>query len=366
MPVDIQGFTQAAKQQGYSDSEIKSFLQKKGASATPTVGKTPTSTDTTSQKLFGLLNSIGLSAVPTVLGGAFEAGRAGLGALGVKNVYGNPETGQTIQNPFLSEGRLKDIQQKPVETVARQTAGLASYAIPGASLEAKTLGAIPGAIGKAALTGAARGGLFTASIPGSTPAEIGVGAGVGAVAEPLVAYMRTYGTFKQLGKLQDSAVQEAEGEGVVSQWSSVMDKAKATKLYNSPAGKKAIDNILADYAPSTLSDTITPSELMNTRDTITEVYGSKSLFGDIFAQPESKVNTKAAEVVRRAVSSELHTAVPKTQVADYFVAAYNKGQPLLGGDIPQKILKLAAGYGGVRGLRALYQSIFYTGKAIGG
>lgn len=53
-----------------------------------------------------------------VLGAGYELGRAGLSGLGNKDVYVNQETGQTNQNPFLSEEDLTKMSS-PAEMVGR-------------------------------------------------------------------------------------------------------------------------------------------------------------------------------------------------------------------------------------------------------
>lgn len=115
-----------------------------------------------------------------IAGAGFELGRAGLSALGNKNVYVNQETGEEVANPFKTRQELEqfdpnsggNVLKAILEQGVKPSAGVASWAIPfgkGANLASKVL-----------LPGAGVGGLQAFSEEDSTLGSVGKGALYGA------------------------------------------------------------------------------------------------------------------------------------------------------------------------------------------
>lgn len=301
------------------------------------------------QGVGSILKTLGLQALPNIAGAGYELYRGAKSALGDKGAYVNPQTGEVVQNPFLTEQDLQRIAQKPVETIARQTAGLAAYGLPTGA----------GVAGQA-ITGAARGALGVGAIPDTSAGQIAAGAAGGAVLEPVVQFLRTSGTYKVLGQQTQNLAQDATDRGVRFDWNDVLDKANNSKIAGTSAGKKAIAKVWSEFAPSEPSGLISPTDALNARSTIRDTYGS-GLFQNIFQEPKSKLETKAAEVVREAISSQLHTAVPDMINPDSIVTWYNKGG-LLSGDIPTKVRKAALAILGPSALKKGIQLLFYTNQ----
>lgn len=115
-----------------------------------------------------------IKTAQNVGGAGYELFRAGKQALGDKNAYVNQQSGQVVENPFLSRQRLQSITQNPAAEVARNTAGIASYAVP----YGKTIPGVAPFLSKAVLPGALQGGLFASSKEGATTEDVG-GATVG-------------------------------------------------------------------------------------------------------------------------------------------------------------------------------------------
>lgn len=149
----------------------------------------------TIQKGGDIMRSIGLGAIPTIAGGVYEAGRAGYQALGGKNAYLSEE-GQFKENPFLSQQRLTNIADKPVMEATKNTAGLASWAVPAG----KSFSAIKGAgsvglpavgkwLGGKMVTGGTQAALqnLSSQEDGVDVGKIGKSAVAGSVVNPLVS-----------------------------------------------------------------------------------------------------------------------------------------------------------------------------------
>lgn len=308
----------------------------------------------TTQGLGSLLKSFGLQAIPNILGAGYEAQRAIRTAAGAKDLYTKPDTGEVVQNPFLSLSDLERISKKPVETIARQTAGLGAYALPtGGGLLAK------------AATGAGRFGLAEAGVPESSVGQIAAAAGAGAVLEPGVSILSRFlknPTFRVIGDKTQKIVQNATDTGITRNYNDVLTNAYKSDFAGSPDNKKLIAKIWSKFAPSTPGGEITPTDLYKIRSTLSATYGDL-----LYGQSGKSVMTlsgnkelKAAEVIRRAVSSELHSAVPQVEELDNIVKWYNKGGNLVKGDIPEKVKKAILAILGVSGARQIYQTLYYT------
>lgn len=105
--MDIQAKIQAARQAGYSDDEISNYMQQNNLSGAPStmgLGGIGQVLHNATQAIPGWL---GGDYIRQVLGAGYEGGRAIASALGDKNAYANQQTGQEVENPFLSD---KDLQ----------------------------------------------------------------------------------------------------------------------------------------------------------------------------------------------------------------------------------------------------------------
>lgn len=200
---------QAALKAGYSRDEINSFLGQNQNVRTPGYSAP-------AKPMSGLLGSI-LNPVArygqNALGAGYELFRGAKSALGDKNAYYNQETGQVVQNPFLSEQQLSAFDSQKGNGVAnvlaqlatknsgvrqglKDTANVASYAVPvgkGATLATKVLA--PGAVS---------GGL-TALSNEDVSAKSVLGGAVGGAA--------TSGALAGLGKIFNKTGQLAQGAG---------------------------------------------------------------------------------------------------------------------------------------------------------
>jgi len=169
----------------------------------PVIPQQPTQAPPQQDFMSGLLN-FGKEAVlgmasPFIktgqnIGGAgFETIRALKQLFGDKNAYVNQQTGETVQNPFLSQQQLQSVTQNPVAEVARNTAGIASYAVPygkGANI-----------LTRAILPGATQGGMFAASKEGATGQDVAGGAaGGGLFGGALYGLGKLLGGFKGAGQ----------------------------------------------------------------------------------------------------------------------------------------------------------------------
>lgn len=231
---DVQGALKA----GYSRDEVNAFLKQNQ-------GLQTSGYSAPAKPMSGLLGSIlnPVARYGKMAGGAaFELGRAGVSALGNKNAYVNQQTGETVQNPFMSEQDLSSFDSKKgggltnflaqlqtQNSGARQglkdTANVASNFIPvgkGASLATKYIA--PGAVS---------GGL-TALSNEDVSAQSVLGGAIGGGA--------TSGALAGLGKIFSKSGRLAQGAG-----GKLADKAekKATQefLKTSPSVyQKAIED----------------------------------------------------------------------------------------------------------------------------
>lgn len=172
----------AAKQAGYSDQEIQSYLQNQQSQPQGITGIT--------QQASGLIRSLGLGAIPTIAASIYEGGRAISSAMGNKDAYFNAKTGETVQNPFATEADLNKFSNPASATgeALKNTAGLASWAIPETNVfktaeGANALTKILAVAGNKSLQGAVQGGLGAVS-QGQDPTT---GAVTGAVVNPAMA-----------------------------------------------------------------------------------------------------------------------------------------------------------------------------------
>lgn len=179
---------QAALQAGYSKQEIDGFLRQKENKNLQTSGYSAPSKPFGEGILGSILNPVARYG-QTALGAGYELYRGGKSALGDKNAYFNQETGQVVENPFLSQQQLSSFNSKGsglqnvgaqlatqnsgVRQGLKDTANVASYAVPfgkGANFLSKVLA-----------PGASSGALQALSAENVSPLSV-VGGGVGGAA----------------------------------------------------------------------------------------------------------------------------------------------------------------------------------------
>jgi hypothetical protein len=251
-------------------------------------------------------------------GAGYELYRAGKSALGDKNAYYDNKTNKTVQNPFLSEQEIQEIQQKPLETAARRTAGAASYLVPfgrGANILSKVLlpGLATGALTKASeddtnasdiamsgLTGMVGSGLLHGATSGVSKALSGLGGGLGKVANRVlggqynlskadriklnlndtIRQLADYGV-KNINDVIPAAQQVTGDSGILTKLTrDAVAKAKpvdtnglidiATNLANDPSIPVGQDKKLIDFITKgvqSFTDTTTPELKGNPLDT---------------------------------------------------------------------------------------------------
>ncbi len=177
---------QAAMKAGYSQQEVNDFLRQNPNIQTS--GYSAPSKPAGEGLLASILNPL-MRYGKNALGASFEASRALRSTLGDKNAYVNQETGETAQNPFLTEQELSAFDSRKgqgVQNVIAQastqnsglrqglkdTANAASYAIP--------FGKGAGLLNKVLAPGAFAGGLQAVSEEEVSPLSVILGASGGA------------------------------------------------------------------------------------------------------------------------------------------------------------------------------------------
>ncbi len=328
--MDLENKIKKAKEAGYSDEEINSFLQKKG-------GKNDLSGyKATTRDVSNLFKSIGLGAVPTILGAGYEGIRAGKQAITGKNQYVD-ERGNPVENPFLSYMEMGKIKEKPVEQVARQTAGLASYGIP-----------FGGNIPRMALQGAGRFVALKASQPDTTLEDILKAGATGAVTEPAVGSLLKalpFLTKKGVAGKAQEAVTKATEEGKSLTYDQLSDKirnAVKEKLGYPTEVRDAVNSLISEKAPASIepgAGPFTPQNMLDWRRQILARQGS-GIFK--FLQKGGDIQGKVDSIARNVISENLHKLAPEAKIPDYLYSLYSKGGPLIRGDVPTKLLKIGA------------------------
>lgn len=230
---DIQKKIQLAKQYGYSDEEIQSFLQQKQA-AGGVASLADTAAVPESSSLKAKIGDVAMTVLKpftgtakTVGGAAVEAGRAGATALGAKNLYYDKQ-GNVVENPFLSQEELAEYSDDPEKAIRKQlgrSVEVASYGVPfgkGANFLMKAT--VPGFV--AGATGEAGRQLQTEEGELKANEIIGSGALSSVLTTGLYGASKVPGAVRRVGKGA-----EKTGEKVIqSQYNLPRSEAKNVKL----------------------------------------------------------------------------------------------------------------------------------------
>lgn len=330
-----------AKEAGYSDEEIAKFV---GTAKELTGGKKVVN------QVAELLNSIGLGAIPGAAATAYEIP----GAL----ARGGSRTVEQAQqdNPFLTGQKARSLQaartEGPLANIlqsGRETAGLASYAIPmgGGS------GAIASQVGKMALQGAGRFAANKASQEGANVGDIAKAGVVGAVAEPSIGmllkalpYLTKSGVIGKTKQGIEESVSKGNGKYFDEMiFGTGKDSAREVVKNKLGWGKEveaAFNKTVNEKIPATLEQgggIMDAKALDLWRKQISGRQGS-----GIFQALTSGENIqgKVDSLVRNTIAKNLHEIAPKTKIPDALYSFYSKGGPLFKGDIPTKALKIGA------------------------
>lgn len=328
-----------AREAGYSDEEIASFLgTKKGF----TGGKQ------TVNKVSEFLNSIGLGAIPGAAATLYEVP----GAI----QRGGSRTVEQAQqdNPFLTGQKSRSLQaartEGPLANIlqsGREAAGLASYAIP-----------IGGGVGRMALQGAGRFAANKASQEGTNVGDVAQAGVAGAVVEPSIGlllkalpYLTKGGVLKKTQEGISKSVEAGKGSPFDEMmWSS--DKGSAREVVKNKLGwgkevEEAFNKTVNEKIPATLEKgggIINAKELDLWRKQISRRQGS-GIYNSY--NSGASIQDKVDATIRDVIAKKLHKIAPETKIPDKLYSLYKKGGPLFSGDIPTKAVKL--GVAGVAG-----------------
>ena len=270
------------------------------------------------RKVSNVLRTIGLGAIPTIGGAAYEVGRS----MGGNDAYVDPKTGKEIENPFLGSEELA--QRSTVGGGAKRTAqdlaGLASWAVPGGSAE--TIG---GTILAKAGTGFARGSLWQASQADATPGTVLASGAGGAILEPILAGLALIPKVTMAGGIKKYAVNEASKaiskSGAEYNFGEFAKKLTEIPEKNIQAGLKSeardyVKKIIGEMSPASLKDTETLSTLL----------GERAKFRGLNYGTAEAVKKEVDKHVKRLISDEIHRIVPATIKPDQaYSAAMNLG-----------------------------------------
>jgi hypothetical protein len=201
----------AAKQAGYTDQEIDSYLQSKGVTPSPVTSPvTGTQPISTQPKKQGFLSSLVKPTVEAATGTLKNIGTVGqVGMSSLMRPFAPQAAArlasQTGKNPFvLNQDELNKISEKPGEAVrdqVKRSAIIASYAIPFGK----------GLTGAQVFTrGAAAGGLYGYGQKDSTPASVATSAllggafawGTSKVADKILTKLGKTGEKMSAGKIK--------------------------------------------------------------------------------------------------------------------------------------------------------------------
>ena len=172
-------------------------------------------------------------------GALYELLRAGADKVGVKDVYYDTQSGQTVQNPFLTENELQEFSiegDNPLERVlnigmtekgrktftdkaVRPAAGVMSYGVP--------FGKGASTLSRAVLPGATAGGMFAYSKPDAGVEEVIGGAVVGGVTAGVFDKLASKWAQGKPGKMGRELQASARGSRRAGTTPSMRNKANA-------------------------------------------------------------------------------------------------------------------------------------------
>lgn len=283
---------------------------------------------------------LGLQAVPNIAGALYEGIRT---PLSTAMSSSNPQKAAqlaSIQNPFINQQKMEELSTPAgaLGEIGRQTAGLASYALPTPAIF-KGAGFVPQAA-NIAVRGASRGSLYGVSQEQS-PGQIAGSALMGAILDPIIS-MRSWYSKPGVYSKGVEAVTKAGEAGKSIDYNKVTESAvnrvlkKGTKLAQNKLPEIASD-VVKDFGPDVSS--VSPSEAYKLRGELTQSL-PKGFFGklsttisDIInrgSAAERQATADATNILREELSKEIHRVIPETIDPDKFYSFYSK----IGGDLP--------------------------------
>lgn len=233
-----------------------------------------------------------------IAGAGYEIYRAGKQALGDKSAYVDQETGEVVQNPFLSEQELEKVSQplslekgSALRQQISDSANIASYAVPfGRGTNIVTKAVIPGAV-----TGA-----LTSMTPDADLEDIGTGAVGGALFSA-----GTYGAGKLFSKLPERLKKSSE-DVVTRGLGNPSQQAKLSQKSGQSVGSFMKKYNLLDRSPQSASEV--KSQIINQYDDLALNSGKKVSVGKIIKAIDDKVKSLQSGPSRFSESSQAEVA----------------------------------------------------------
>lgn len=273
------------------------------------------------------MRAVGLGGVSDILSGTYAAGQAAFDpkqrSTPLLKRTVTPE--MTQRNPFGDAEAIQRLTQKPYQTGARAGAGIASWMIPTGPVATVGRGLVPKAV-ETIVRGGTAGALQAASQPDATVGDIGTGAAVGSVVNPLV--QGGVGALSQGGKLLTEKLPAALSKTtkqLQNRWASWLGGKNsadyAVKEGLVPAEIREIDRGLIDEVATnvtrkfeslnqnlnqTLSRFVVPAQ--KARDVVFSV--SRPIPGDPdpVKLAKERFASQADEIIRQATAGEITLA----------------------------------------------------------
>lgn len=346
----------AAKQAGYSDQEINTFLKKRPELQVPTQPAKPQTT-----KDGGFLHSMGLGPIVDTVGGFKDVG------FQLKDILmgqiGTPEQKKQAGEDFLERQRAfkpraermgyktdkNTVYTTPTGKSLRQSAGTALTVAPvgGAT--------IPTMFARGTLRGIGSE-MAQSDFDASSAAKRGVGYGFLETIPGVAPYLTKRGT----AKLTEKAVAEATKKGKGIDWGSLtedIERAVYKKLGKTKEVVRATNKIVFEKAPEMTpkiydpinkitkifdqGEQLSPNTLLDWRRQILAREGGNSIL-KFLKGGGSDIEGKVASVARSVISKNLKQLAPGAKIPDLLYSLYSKGGPF-GGSPPTIIAKYLIG-----------------------
>ncbi len=308
-----------ARESGYSDEEINSFLQKKGLDISTTKPK-------------NILETI-LSKASDIFPQTSKMYQEGIqSASGGINKLTGGKYGTAI-TPEQATQNYQDVKNRTPKAFGE----LAQY-IP-------VTGANPL---MALLSGGLRGATHGVAQENATPQSVATSALTTAPIEAsLVALTKILPFLTKKGVVgkTEKAVEEATKAGKGNTFDELINTAREEvkkKLGWTKEVRESFNSTIVEKTPASIepgAGKFTPKEMLDWRRQIQSRQGS-GIFQ--FLQKGGDIQGKVDSVIRNTISENLHKLAPESKIPDWLYSAYRKGGPIVSGDVPTKALKIGA------------------------